>query len=183
MARDALPRFACPNRAAIRRQVEPMRRLTLEIAAALGLTLAAILALATGARANDIEVTNAFARASATDAAMAGSAYLTLVNHAAAADTLVAVATDAASAATVHQTVADGDVMSMPPVERLEVGAGATVTMQPGGLHIMLMGLKAPLRRGGTIRLRLTFEHGGELAVEVPVAGVAANGPDQPSGG
>ncbi len=49
--------------------------------------------------------------------------------------------------------------------------------MAPGGLHIMLMGLKAPLQQGGSLTLDLTFEHAGAVTVQVPVGGVAATGP------
>ncbi len=68
----------------------------------------------------------------------------------------------------------------MEPVEALDLAPGQTVEMKPGGLHIMLMGLKAPLKKGGKLILELSFEKAGKITVEVPVAGVAAN---QASGG
>ncbi len=55
--------------------------------------------------------------------------------------------------------------------------------MDPGGLHIMLTGLKAPLKEGQSIRLTLQFEKGGALEVDVPVGSVAATGHDHASGG
>jgi hypothetical protein len=70
-------------------------------------------------------------------------------------------------------------------VEAVTLPAGERVALEPGGLHIMLMGLKAPLKKGETIELILTFAKAGQVKLEVPVAGVAANAPDQagPSGG
>ncbi len=67
--------------------------------------------------------------------------------------------------------------MSMPTVEGLDLPPGATVEMAPGDLHIMLMGLKSPLKEGGQLALELSFAKAGNLAVQVPIRGVAATVP------
>lgn len=157
-----------------------MRKLTLEILAAAGLTLAAILALAPGVLASDVMVMNAFARASATPQASSAVAYVTLENYGAEADQLLSIATDQAAAAHLHDTKTVDGIASMTPVESLDLAAGQTLAMKPGGLHIMLVGLKAPLQKGSEINLELTFEKAGKITVEVPVEGVAAS---QASGG
>jgi len=157
-----------------------MRKLTLEIVAAAGLTLAAILALAPGVLANDVMVMNGFARASATPQAKSAVAYITLENRGGEADRLLSVATDRAAMAHLHDTKSVEGVVSMEPVEALDVPPGQTVAMKPGGLHIMLMGLKAPLQKGSKLTLELSFEKAGKITVEVPVEGVAAS---QASGG
>lgn len=60
-------------------------------------------------------------------------------------------------------------MMSMRPVEKIPVPAGETVNLQPGGYHIMLMDLAAPLEVGSTIEVTLTFENAGDVKVEAEV--------------
>lgn len=159
-----------------------MNRIVLEIFAALALTMAAIIALAAGARAGDIEVGQAFARASATQGAKTASLYMTLTNRGSSPDRLVGVATEAAPMAYVHETTDADGVTEMRRADGIELASGASVAFKPGGRHIMLMGLRAPLQKGETLRLQLTFEKSDSLKIAVPVAGVAADGPDQAAG-
>ena len=151
-----------------------MRRLILEFLAATALTLAAILALAPGVKASDIMVMGAFARASAVSSAKAGTAYLTLMNHGAESDRLLSITTEAAAKAALHRTINEDGIAKMQPVESLDLPAGAMVELKPGGLHVMMTGLRAPLVEGGSFMLRLTFEKTGEIEVKVPVSAVAA---------
>lgn len=153
-----------------------MRRLTLEIAVATALTLGAILSLASRANANDVMVSGAYARASAVSTAKAGSVYLTVVNHGAETDRLVGVRSDAAESAAIHQTAEDNGVMTMREVTALDLAPGATQEFQPGGTHIMLTGLKSPLRQGDMLHLTLVFEKTGEISIDVPIGSVAATG-------
>ncbi len=159
-----------------------MNRIVLEIFAAVALTMAAIIALAAGARAGDIEVGQAYARASATPGARTASLYLTLTNRGFSPDRLVAVATEAAQMAHVHETQNTDGVMKMRMADGIDLAPGASVALKPGGLHIMLMGLRAPLKKGETLELRLTFETSDEMKITVPIGGVAANSPDQAAG-
>ena len=150
--------------------------------AAATLTIAAILPLAPGVRASDIMVSQAFARASATPAAKAGSAYLTLANHGSNADRLIRITAAAAQTAGLHETVTENGVMMMRAVDSVELPPGAVIEFKPGGLHVMLSGLTSPLKQGETLSLTLRFETAGEVKVTVPVAGVAAQSPDQTTG-
>ncbi|MGE3871406.1 MAG: copper chaperone PCu(A)C [Parvibaculaceae bacterium] len=152
-----------------------MRRLILELAAATGLTIAAVVAVVVAAHAGDIMVSGAFARASATPAAKAGAVYFTIRNESAAADRLTGVETDAAQMAMVHETVEENGVASMRHLEALEIAPKETVTLAPRKLHVMLTGLKAPLKQGERISLTLTFAKAGPIKVDVPVGGVAAS--------
>ena len=137
--------------------------------------LAGALCLAQAAFASDIMVMNATARASLTPVAKTGAVYLSIMNHGSADDKLLSIATPAATSAQVHETTMDGDVMKMREIEGgLVVAAGATVDLKPGGNHVMLMGLKAPLKKGETIALDLTFEKAGVVKVDAPVGEVAA---------
>jgi periplasmic copper chaperone A len=154
-----------------------MRKLVLEFLAAIALTLGAILALPSGVLANDVMVMGAFARASAMPTAKTGAVYMTLKNQGAAADRLVAVTTEAAMSAEVHENLVEDGVAKMRPVEVFEIPAGGSVELKPGGYHIMLMGLKAPLKKGGMIMLQLKFEHAGMVNVMAHVGDVAEEHP------
>jgi hypothetical protein len=133
------------------------------------------LALAGGAAAADVEVTEPWARATP-GAASNGAIYLSVSNHG--ADTaIIAASSPAAKAASLHGHEMDGDMMRMRALERVSLGAGETVTFAPGGLHIMLMGLAAPLVEGESLSLTLTFAGSESATIDVPILGVAAMGP------
>lgn len=104
------------------------------------------------------------------------AAYLTIHNRGSDADRLVSAAASVAKAVELHTVVKDGDVMRMRPVQAIEVAAGATQKLQPGGYHIMLIGLKAPLKAGDRFPLDLTFEKAGRRVVDVTVGAAAAAG-------
>jgi copper(I)-binding protein len=71
--------------------------------------------------------------------------------------TLVAVTSPAAGAAEVHEMNMDGEVMRMRPVEGVRLPAGKTVELKPGGFHVMLIDLKAPLMKDTSVPLTLVF--------------------------
>jgi len=98
-----------------------------------------------------------------------GAVYVTLRNTGAIPDVLVGASSEAAEVVELHETIRDGEVMRMRPVETLALPAGATLAMKPGGLHIMLIHLKRALRPGDRVPLTLTFEHGAALTLKVPV--------------
>ena len=133
-------------------------------------------AFAGDSRLGDLVVSEPWARATIGQA-KAGAAYFTVANNGAAADRLVAVESPAAKRSELHGHTMDGGVMRMRPVEAIELAPGAPVVLQPGGLHVMLMGLKAPLKQGGRFPLTLIFEKSGRLEVEVRVEGATAMGP------
>lgn len=155
-----------------------MRKITLEFAAAIALTLGAIIASAGGVLASDVMVINAFARASATPVAKSGAAYVTVMNHGTEADRLLSLSSPAARFAELHTSRMDGDVMKMEPAGIIDLPPNATVEMKPGGMHVMLMGLAAPLKEGESVDLVLHFERAGDVTVSVPVGSTAAGGHD-----
>ena len=59
--------------------------------------------------------------------------------------------------------------MSMAPQDALEIGPGARVRLEPGGAHLMLIGLTGPLVEGETLDFELRFSEGPVLDVELPV--------------
>jgi len=151
------------------------RRLLLQLAAALSLTFASILAIAAASRADaaGIEVRQAFSRASIGQAT-SGVVYLTLVNHSSLPGRLIAASTPAAARSDLHMSERSGDVVKMRRLETLAIEPGEAVAFEPGGAHIMLSGLTAPLREGDRLALTLEFETAGVLTVEVPVKSIAA---------
>ncbi len=154
-----------------------MRKSILEILAAAALTLAAILSLAAGARANDIMVTGAYARASATPSAKAGAVYFNIVNHGAAVDRLLGASAGIAEEAMMHRSEMKDGMATMSGVDSLDIAPGAELAFSPGGYHLMLIGLKKPLKEGDHFSLSLRFEHAGDVTIDVPVSGVAADSP------
>jgi len=140
-------------------------------------TVALLLATMLGhpARAGETAVSEAWARATPPGASVA-AAYLTIDNSGGGADRLLGVASAAAGRVEVHETRREGEVMRMRKAEPLDIGAGERVVFLPGGLHVMLMELKAPLRQGERLPLTLRFERAGEVQVEAEVlAGDAAD--------
>ncbi len=88
---------------------------------------------------------------------------------------LVSVSSPVAGVAEVHEMKMDGDVMKMHAVDGgLDLPAGKTVELKPGGYHVMLMDLKLPLQKGTTIPMTLTFKDSkgvqSTMEVKVPVA-------------
>src|SRR5207237_1030925 len=79
-----------------------------------------------------------------------------------------------AGSADMHEMKLDGDVMRMRALERLELPAGKPVELKPGGMHLMLQDLKAPLQPGTSIPLTLTFRNARneqrQLTLQVPVS-------------
>jgi copper(I)-binding protein len=129
------------------------------------------------AAAADLEVHHPWARASL-GAHQTGAAYLALVNFGESADRLVAVSTPAAKRAELHgHSMDDQGVMKMRPVEAIEVTPKSEAHLQPGGLHVMLMGLVAPLKEGDAFPMTLRFEKAGEIQVTVTVLAPTAMGP------
>jgi copper(I)-binding protein len=68
-------------------------------------------------------------------------------------------------------------VSSMTPAGDIAIEPGEIVALEPGGLHVMLMGLQSSLDEGSAFELTLTFSDGGEMTVPVTVLGIAARGP------
>jgi len=96
--------------------------------------------------------------------------YLQLFSTAENDDALVEVETSAAGIAEIHESVMDGDVMRMRPLEGgLPLPAGGEATLEPGGYHIMLMDLQTPLFDGNALSMTLIFASGAEITIGVPV--------------
>ena len=119
-----------------------------------------------------LSVSDPWARATAANA-RAGAAYLT-INAGNEADKLIAASTPVSEKAEIHATYSEGGMMKMKPVGAIAVDAGKSVSLAPGGYHVMLVGLKHPLTAGESFPLTLTFAKGGTKTVMVMVRPVGA---------
>ncbi|WP_374682264.1 copper chaperone PCu(A)C [Accumulibacter sp.] len=134
------------------------------------LAMALLFSLATtAALAADVEVRDAWVRGTVTGQQATG-AFLEITSKSGAA--LVGATSPAAAISEIHEMKMDGGVMKMRPVARLELPAGQTVQLAPGGYHVMLMKLKQPLKKGDSVPLTLHIEGPDKTmqAVEVQAA-------------
>lgn len=124
------------------------------------------------ATANFFGLDNAYARTA--PAGGTSAVYLDMVNDTSDDVTLLAASTDAAGTVEIHETGEDADgLRTMTPVEGgLDVPAGATVSLEPGGLHVMLLDLQRDLVEGDTVTVEFQFEGRAPLTVQAPVRGL-----------
>jgi periplasmic copper chaperone A len=101
--------------------------------------------------------------------AASGVVYLTITNRGSAMDHLVALMSPAARSTEIHESRSVNGMMEMRQLAQLDCPAGATVKIEPNGLHIMLLGLVRPLQSGAQFPLTLRFQHAGEVTVQVHV--------------
>lgn len=107
--------------------------------------------------------------------AKTGAGFMTIRNTGKQADRLLSISTDAANRADLHGTIRDGNVMRMRAQGGgVPVPAGGSVSFAPGGLHVMFIGLKAPVPEGRLIKARLTFEKAGTVDVAFKAEGAAS---------
>lgn len=113
-----------------------------------------------------IMVMEPFARASIPN----GAAYMSIMNEGGSDDTLISAETDVAEVVELHETTMDeNDMMQMSPVENILIPAGGSATLEPGGKHVMLIGIQEGLAVGDTFDLTLNFEQSGSQTVQVEV--------------
>ena len=99
-----------------------------------------------------------------------GGGYLVISNQGAADDRLVAVATPVTDRAEIHEMSMVDDVMKMRKLsDGLPIPAGETVTLEPGGLHLMFMAVSEPFVEGGMVPVTVTFEKAGDVDLMLPV--------------
>ncbi|NQV54336.1 MAG: copper chaperone PCu(A)C [Rhodospirillales bacterium] len=136
----------------------------------------------------DLELKKPWARATA-GMAKNGAAYITeIINHGNRADRLVGAASPVARMVQIHTNLMEGGVMKMRRVDGINIDAGKAITLKPGGYHVMMMGLHAPLKEGDSFPLALTFERAGTVNVTAKIGKVGSMGlgnevPAHPDGG
>jgi len=136
------------------------------------LTLLALLLGAGGAAqaatAAGLTLSNVWARATPAGVPV-GAAYFTITNQAKEPDSLISAASPAAQSVTLHSTTLEGGLSRMRPAGEIVLAPGQTVKVEPGGLHVMLTGLKGPLVAGTRVPLTLTFRRAGAITVQMQV--------------
>jgi hypothetical protein len=125
--------------------------------------------VAAHAAAAGIQVKGAWIRTPPPGAPTAAG-YATITNHAISSDRLMGGYSGAAASVTLHQMTTTAGVMRMRPVPGgLAIGASATVSLAPGGYHLMITGLKAPLKPGQHVKIVLQFQRGGNVTTDFVV--------------
>lgn len=99
--------------------------------------------------------------------------FMTLTNDGTLPRALVAAASPVAQSVELHNHVREDGMMRMRQVERIEIPPGQHVALAPGGLHVMLIGLKDGLAPGDTVDLSLSFDDGSTARVQAPVRAIA----------
>ncbi len=130
-----------------------------------------------------MHITEPWTRATPKGASTAAG-YMTVTNNGTASDRLSCVSSDAAARCQIHTMSMEGGVMKMRPVEDgLEILPGQSVTLRPGGLHVMFVDLKHPLEPGKMVAATFKFEKAGMVEVEYPILAIGAPAPGVAGGG
>lgn len=132
------------------------------------LFFALILMAAAGLAQAELHFENVWSRATA-PGLQTGAVYFTLRNDAAEGDRMVGVETDRAPRVELHRTIEEGGNSRMVHTPEVRVPANGTVLFEPGGRHVMLMGLSEALAEGEVFTITLLFERAGPITVEVDV--------------
>jgi len=134
-----------------------------------------LLAFAASPAFAQIHIDDAWSRATPPGAKI-GVGYMTIRNASATADRLVGVSSPACKKVETHVTIKDGDISRMREVKGYDIPANGAFELKPGGAHLMLMNLKAPLKEGEKVPVVLKFERAGEVKAELQVRALGAMG-------
>jgi len=118
-------------------------------------------------RVGQIKVENPYTRATVAGQKVAGG-FMKIENKGA-ADQLISASSPIAAEMQLHTMSMEGNVMKMREVKAIDVPANGSVDLKPGGLHLMFMDIKAPLKAGESVPVKLKFQKAGELEIKVPV--------------
>ena len=112
--------------------------------------------------------------------AATAAAYLTIDNHGRTDDRLVSASSPVGARVELHRMSMTGGIMTMRPVpDGLDVPADKSIVLQPqANYHLMITGLKSPLKSGTEFPLTLTFAKAGAVRIDVPVLPIGSRGPD-----
>ena len=132
---------------------------------------------AENAASGNLVITQPWSRATPSGARVAGG-YLTIENKGPAPDRLLSGSTELAKRLEIHEMALKDGVMTMRPIESgVPIEPGQRIKFAPGGYHLMLLDLNAPLRQGERVPVTLQFEHAGEIKALFEVQGVGAQAP------
>ena len=134
----------------------------------------AVVPILANAQQPGVKVENAWSRTALQGGT--GVIYLTIIDSGA-PDRLVAISAPVAAKAELHESFTEQGIVKMRGMLALSLASGGTVTLAPGGYHIMLMDLKQSLRDGDTFPVTLNFEHAGPITATVTVRRVGRGPP------
>lgn len=135
--------------------------------------IALTLALAVTPALAQVRIDDAWARATPPGAKV-GAGYLKISTSV--ADRLIGAASPAAARVELHVTTKEGEVMRMRQVKAYDIPVGGSFALEPGGAHLMLVDLKAPLKEGTKVPMTLRFEKAGEVKIVLQVRALGAAG-------
>ena len=121
-----------------------------------------------GSAADEVTVSDAYARAVPPGQPNSAS-FMLLSNGSAAGHAVVAAQSSVSRVTELHTHTMSEGMMKMRQVEKIEIPANGTTKLEPGGLHVMLIGLTQDLKPGDELSLTLTFEDGSSSRILVPV--------------
>ncbi len=132
-------------------------------------------------KVGDIRIDHPYARPTVA-AQTAGGVYLSMENRGKTTDQLISASSPVAKTAEIHTMSMQGDVMKMREVPHIEIKPSEKIVMAPGhGYHIMLIGLKQPLKIGDSLPLTLRFKNAGTVETKISVENKQAESKAQPS--
>jgi copper(I)-binding protein len=125
----------------------------------------------------DLKISQPWARATPGGVKVAAG-YVTITNTGKTADKLTGGSATFSGTLELHDMTMTDGVMRMRQIEGgIELKPGATIALKPGGMHLMLMDLKQPLKQGEKLKGTLVFEKAGSVEIEFDVAAIGAAGP------
>ncbi len=130
----------------------------------LAILVAVVVAVTAGCSSNGPTLTISDPHVKAMPAGEMSAAFATLANTTGDDIDIIGARSEAAETVELHEMVMDGPAMTMSAVEKIVVPAGGTIVLEPGGLHIMLIGLSADLEPGDDIEITLVLSDGEEIS-------------------
>ncbi len=128
-------------------------------------------------KAGELVLTEAWSRATPGGAKVAGG-YLTIQNRGATPDRLIGGSAEICDKIQVHEMSMNNGVMTMRQLDKgLAIEPGKTVKLAPGGVHLMMLNPKSPLRQGDKVPVTLEFEKAGKVGVSLDVQSIGAQAP------
>ena len=134
-------------------------------------------AMAADYKIGSLEIREPWSRATPKGAATAVG-YMTITNNGTESERLIGGSVDFASSLQLHSMTMEDGVSKMRELKAVEIGPGQTLKFEPGGSHVMFVGLNRPLSQGDRVKGTLIFEHSGTIEIEYDVEALGAhNGP------
>lgn len=121
-----------------------------------------------GTAAEELVIDDAYVRA-VPPGAGASAMFMTVNNTGSSSRSIVDASSGVARVVELHTHLHEDGVMRMRRIERIDIEAGGRTVLEPGGLHVMLIGLQSPLQVGTTVEVELRFADGSSKTVAAPV--------------